>query len=42
LGIASLDPPTIGSSRRTMSPSCLSQRSTVPSVTDSPSWGILI
>src|SRR5207244_361564 len=32
---------TIGSSRRTRSPSFLSQRSTVPSVTDSPSCGIL-
>src|SRR6266566_1789753 len=31
---------TIGSSRRTVSPSALSQRSTVPSVTDSPSCGI--
>src|SRR6266702_697675 len=31
---------TMGSSRRTMSPSCFSQRSTVPSVTDSPSCGI--
>ena len=33
---------TRGSSRLTMSPSCLSHLSTVPSVTDSPSWGILI
>src|SRR5262249_10938062 len=33
---------TSGSSRLTKSPSCLSHLSTVPSVTDSPSWGILI
>src|SRR5207245_7295017 len=33
---------TNGSSRLTKSPSCLSHLSTVPSVTDSPSWGILI
>src|SRR6266849_7390311 len=31
-----------GSSRLTKSPSALSHLSTVPSVTDSPSWGILI
>src|SRR6185437_8935621 len=30
------------SSRLTKSPSCFSHLSTVPSVTDSPSWGILI
>src|SRR5437016_741134 len=33
---------TKGSSRLTKSPSRLSHLSTVPSVTDSPSWGILI
>jgi len=33
---------TSGSSRLTKSPSCFSQWSTVPSVTDSPSCGILI
>jgi len=33
---------TMGSSRLTKSPSLLSHFSTVPSVTDSPSWGILI
>src|SRR2546430_11741558 len=33
---------TSGSSRLTKSPSCLSHLSTVASVTDSPSWGILI
>ncbi len=37
----SVETSSSGSSARTSSPSCFSQRVTVPSVTLSPSWGIV-